>query len=234
MPGTRQELRDRARVRADQDASTFPTDAQYNILLDEAIRDVWYDLLAAGLPWRFRANPTTYSAQNGLLTLVPSSGNGLDGSEIAGVGGVYFLDGGSYRELRRLPEDRRASLKGQRGSPEFYEIQHSVLSMLIYLHPYPPDGGTYIVDVWEAPPTMSADNSAWKGPARTDELIVLRTAMKACRKEGNDQAANFLAQEYAELWPKVLSQVQFFNRNAATIRDVGPLRPARDPFDFDV
>src|SRR5262245_58460211 len=47
---TRAELRTRAREKADQDNSTFPTDAQYNSWLNEAGGAVWRRLVGAG--WR--------------------------------------------------------------------------------------------------------------------------------------------------------------------------------------
>lgn len=49
MP-TRAQIRSRARVKADQDNSTFPTDAQYNDIIDEVAKEVWGDLIQAGWP----------------------------------------------------------------------------------------------------------------------------------------------------------------------------------------
>jgi hypothetical protein len=46
----RKHLRNRARIRADQTDSTFPTDEEYNLLLDEAARETWYDLVQSGWP----------------------------------------------------------------------------------------------------------------------------------------------------------------------------------------
>lgn len=47
---TRQQIRQRARIRADQTNSTFPTDAEYDLLIDECAKETWYDLIGAGWP----------------------------------------------------------------------------------------------------------------------------------------------------------------------------------------
>lgn len=43
MPVTRAILRDEARILADQDGADFPSDAQYNVYLDQARKEVWRD-----------------------------------------------------------------------------------------------------------------------------------------------------------------------------------------------
>lgn len=43
-------MRTRARTTADQESATFPTDAQYDLWMNEAMREVWYDLVTAGWP----------------------------------------------------------------------------------------------------------------------------------------------------------------------------------------
>jgi hypothetical protein len=50
MAVSRSDLRTRARLAADQDDSDFPTDDQYNLWIEAAKREVWYDLVTAGWP----------------------------------------------------------------------------------------------------------------------------------------------------------------------------------------
>lgn len=228
------EMRTRARILADQDASTFPTDEQYNYLINSAVQDVWYDLLHAGMPWRPRVSPATYSASNGALLVSAPTGIDGTGTAIAAVKGVYMLDGGSYRELKRLPEDRRAEMLTATGTPVYYDLTSITSDLNIYLYPVPPNGGTYKVDVIDNCPSLAADSSVWRGPARSEELIIIRAAMRAMRKEGNDQGASFLRQEYDELFGKVIQMANWFHRDAALIRDVNPLAVTRDPFDYDI
>lgn len=227
-------LRTRARIRADQDSSTFPTDTQYDYLLNEAAKDVWMDLLGAGMPYGvgFGGNAAlsqALQANTGFLSI--SADNSAN--DIAAITGVYMRDGGAYKELKVLPADRRADMLLATGTPTYYRIEHTQSGAKVYLYPVPPDGGSYRVDVITTLVTMDV-NTGWSGPARSDELIVLRAAMKACRKEGNDQGAQFLAQEYAELWEKTMRMVQWFRKDAELIRDVQPLMPARDGYDYDV
>ena len=64
---TRTEIRTRARIRADQDQSSFPTDAQYDYLIDEAGRDVWMDLIQGG--WPVKPSSTTLSVTSQFTSL---------------------------------------------------------------------------------------------------------------------------------------------------------------------
>lgn len=43
-------MRTRARIEADQDSATFPTDAQYTSWINDGMREVWTDLVTAGWP----------------------------------------------------------------------------------------------------------------------------------------------------------------------------------------
>jgi hypothetical protein len=93
---TRSDIRTYARVRADQDASTFPTDAQYNTILDFAGKAVWFELVKSGWPISFTSVTKTATGTNP-ITL------GVSGT-IAFIRGVYRVDGTTYTELRRLNE----------------------------------------------------------------------------------------------------------------------------------
>jgi hypothetical protein len=224
---TRSDIRTRARIRADQDASTFPTDTQYNYLIDEAVKDVWFDLVGAGWPLNFSTANVTASTNP--ITLSVSG-------TLAFVRGVFQLDGGTYRELKRIPEDQRAALMSGSASGEatHYEVRiDPTLGPVIELLPAQ-TGGTYLVHYVSEHPGLPTDGTNWYGPARSDELIVLAAAAKGLRKEGDDQGADRLMMEYGRLWEKVLNMASWFDqRNAPVIRDVMTFS-RRDPFDFDV
>lgn len=226
MSATRLEIRDRARIRADQDASTFPTDAQYNYLINEALQDVWWDLLGAGFPL-----PQTEATVSATSPTVAASG------PVGTVQHVFYVSGGTYTELKRLPEDRRAEMMSTTaGTPAFYELGTSLSGHEFTVPVFPTaTGGNLLVRYIKIPTSLAGDATVYYGPPRSDELIVLRTAMKAMRKEGNDQGANQVAQEYAELQEKVVRMASWFDqRNGTTIRDVNPMMNRRDAFDYDI
>jgi hypothetical protein len=224
---TRLDLRTRARIRADQDSSTFPTDTQYNYLIDEAAKEVWYELVRAGWPLRWQS--TTVTGAGSALTLIGVSG-------IAFIRGVYRLEGGTFHELSRIPEGERANLlSDSSGIATAYAIAVATNGYMVELLPIP-RGGSYVVEYVSEFAGFTADNDVWHGPARSDELIVLKAAMKACRKEGNDQGARFLEGEYQYLLQCVQDLASWvMMRHGATIRDVGdPLGRPRMPGDFTV
>lgn len=229
---TRANIRDRARVRADQDSSTFPTDAQYNDLIDSSAKDVWYDLVHAGWPINYTSVDKTATGTNP-LTL------GASGT-VAFIRGVFYISGGTVYELQRLNEGDRASLMSLTGQAQasHYDVRIDPTSgPVIELLPLP-SAGTYRIHYITEYPGFSGDSDTWYGPARSDELIILRAAMKGCRKEGNDQGAAQLEREYGQLLEKVQEMGSWFNMRSATlIRDVGRLqedrRALRLPFDYD-
>lgn len=225
MSVTLLELRTRARIRADQDASTFPTDAQYNYLINESVKDVWGDLLGAGMPWTSTVTSVTLSGGfNGFNATTP----------VAAIRGVFASKNGRFYELRRLPEDQRAGLIGVYGDAVYYDFQHNFSTMTIQAYPIPTDGTVLRVEVVFEHPSLTSDVSFIDLPPRGDELVVLRSAMKAMRKEGNDQGASQVAQEYEELWERAVRMATWVHRDAAVIRDVRPMDSVRDPFDYDV
>lgn len=230
---TRLELRTRARIRADQDNSTFPTDTQYNYLIDEAAKEVWYDLVRAGWPISFSAaSATATSAFMPLATTFSVTGT------VAFIRGVYWSMGGEFHELKRVNEGDRAALMSSQSNanPTHYDVRIDPTNG-IGIEVLPASAGCTIrVDYIKEFPGFSADGDSWIGPGRSDELIVLRAAIKGCRKEGNDQGARFLEGEYAYLQQCVQDMASWVNmRHSATIRDVGdPTGRHRLPGDFDV
>lgn len=225
---TRADLRTRARIRADQDNSTFPTDTQYDYLIDEAAKEVWYDLARAG--WPLRPSVAT-------ITPTGSAWTALGVSGAAFIQGVYRIDGpNSYVELPRIQEGDRAALLGDSsGRGAAYGVNVSSTGFHIEVLPLS-TGYSYLVYYVPEFPGFANDGDTWYGPARSDELIVLKAAMKGCRKEGNDQGARFLEGEYQYLQQCVQDMASWTNmRHSATIRDVGnPLGMSRLPGDYDV
>lgn len=231
-------LRTRARIRADQDNSTFPTDTQYLYLINEAMHEVWYDLIQAGWPVSFSsvevALPSTTEIDNVVSLGVEA---GVTGN-VAFIRGVYYKQGGTYHELPRLNEGERPGLYSTTGvnNPSRHDVRVDVSNGIgVEFLPYTA-GTTVRIEYVKEPVDLADDADTWRGPARSDELIVIRAAAKACRKEGNDQGAAQLDREYLMLLQAVQNMASWANmRHASTIRDVGdPLGRPRLPGDFDV
>ncbi len=223
---TRADMRTRARVRADQDNSTFPTDDAYNVWMDEGAKETWYDLIQAGWPVSFSSQEGTATGQFTVL--------GISGV-VAFVRGVYRKDNGGYCELHRVPEGQRAGLLLQAGNtPAYYQVLIDPTNgPTLELLPAP-SGTLYHIDYTLEYPGFADDAAVWYGPARSDELIVLSAAAKGMRKEGNDQGAAQVDRERALLLEKVTGMASWFDmRNPPTIRDVNSM-PRLSPFDYQV
>lgn len=229
---TRAIIRTRARIRADQTDSTFPTNAEYDYLIDEAAKEAWFDLVGSGWPINFATLDKAVATNP--ITL------GISGT-VAFIRGVYFIEGGTYHELRRVQEGDRAALMSETGAarPSQYDVRIDPTNgPVLELLPQPASGTARIEYILEHP-GFAADGTEWYGPARSDELIVLRAAAKAMRKEGNDQGAAQLDREYDVLLSKVQSMAGWFNmRHSAMIRDVGDptgVSPrSADGFDYPI
>ena len=159
---------------------------------------------------------------------------------VAFIRGVFYVTGTTVTELSRLNEGNRAGLQSSSGSQpaSHYSVMIDPTNgPVLELLPLP-SSGTYRVDYILEHPGFAADGTPWYGPGRSDELIVLRTAGKAMRKEGNDSGAAQVDREYDYLLAKVQNQASWFDmRNAPRIRDAGPDifgGGVRDPFDYDV
>lgn len=225
---TRSEIRTRARIRADQTNSTFPTDTEYNYLIDEAAKETWFDLVQAGWPINFSTVDKTAAGSNPIT---------LGVGDVAFVRGVFYVSGGAVMELDRVQEGERAALMSTSGGQAtHYDVRVDPTNgAVVELLPLP-SSGTYRVHYIVEHPGLATDGTSWYGPARSDELLVLKAAAKGCRMEGNDQGAVQLDREYAILLDKVQNMASWFNmRHSARIRDVAdPLGGTRDPFDYDV
>jgi hypothetical protein len=224
---TRADIRGLARIRADQDSSTFPTDTQYNTLIDFAARRVWRDLIKAGWPVNFSS---VDKAATGTNPITLASGT------VAFIAGVYRVEGSTVTELRRLNEGDRDSLSSQTGTAEFYNVVYDPTNgACLELFPIP-SSGTYRVKYLTSFGSFANDAATWPGPDGSDEMLAVKAAAAGCRKEGNDQGAKQLDDEYADLLVNMQELAAAFDlRNPPTIRDVGGgLLGRRDPFDYDV
>lgn len=232
MATDRANLRTRARIRADQDNSGFPDDTQMNFLLDEGAREVFGDLVGAGFPADYTTQNIT---ANGAASYALNSGN-----PIFGVVAVYQVVGSEFILLRRVKPEHLDALRSSQGLgtgiyPE-YEIRVSLTSgPKIELFPVTTQG-TIRVDYVTEYAGFANDADVWRGPARSDEMIVVRTAIKALRKEGEERSAAALEAEYQRLFEKVVNQASWLDmRNPPTIRDVyHNRRDGRDLFDYPV
>lgn len=229
---TRATLRTNARARADQDSSDFPTDAQYNVYLDDAAREVWWDLRVAGWPVNFSS--LTFTATGASFYPFALAG------QVASIHGVYYISGQDQYPLHRVNEGNRASLRSTSFTPAgfagFYDprIDPST-GPGIELLPAPASG-SYKVDYILEHPGFFGDSDAWYGPARSDSLVTIRAAYYAVKKEGPARLgeAQDLLQEYKEMLQKVTESATWFDaRNPMQIRDVSSER-SRFMFDYPI
>lgn len=229
---TRATLRVLARTRADQDASDFPTDAQYNMFLDDAAREVWWDLRAAGWPINFSSLSITASG----LSFYPFAVSG----QVASIHGVYFVTGNEVYPLHRVNEGKRAVLQSgstqNTGYAGFYDLRiDPVAGPGVELLPRPASG-SYRIDYILSHPGFASDADTWWGPAMSDSLVALKAAYMGVRKEGSARSgeANALLEEYAAMFQKVAARASWFDmRNSQQIRDVSS-EQSRGAFDYPV
>jgi hypothetical protein len=219
-------LRSRARVLADQDDASFPTDAQYLQYLNAAQKDVWYDLVTAGWPVQYAT--ATVTATGATQYLLAS------GAGIFSVRSVWRVEGTRRTPVERVDESTKAAQLSAplNAASASYEVLVDPTGTVIRF--FPLVSGTFEVEYIAEPVDFSADADYWRGPMRSDELIVLRAAAKGCRKEGRRGDAADLLSDYKELLEKVKDSASWVDqRNTPRIRDVmGSQR--RDPFDYPI
>lgn len=227
---TRSQLRDRSKRRADQvNVDTVVWDPWYNDWLDDSAKEVWADLIQAGWPINFTEASITAT---GALTYQVAAGQ-----NIYSVVGVYYKQGQDYYVLRRLNQGKYAqlrSLQGVTGYAEFYDLRLDPTQGLVIEFLPHPTSGSYFVDYVAEYPGFAGDSDTWYGPVGSDELIALRTAIKAMTKEGQFADAAEVMKEYETRKAEVMSRVSVLDmRNPAMIRDVSSQRP-RFAIDYPV
>jgi hypothetical protein len=226
---TRTELRTRARIRASQENLDFPSDTAYNYFLDEARKEVWFDLVGAG--W-----PANYTSQT--ITATGASQYQIaSGAAVLGVQGVYWVQGTLRYQMQRLdPSFKAEVLSAPTQQAVYYELLvDATQGTVIRFYPNAASG-SYQVDYIPEIAGFSNDSDVWYGPARSDELLVIRAAEKAMKKEGPArlQEAAGLRSEYGEVFEKVTNAASWVDmRNTARIRDT-QRSAVRDPFAYPV
>ncbi len=234
MAITRESIRSRARTRADQDKSQFPTDAQYNEFINECGRLIIGDLIQAGWPVRKTRTTITLNGDDSYL---------ISGDSIHSITSVLLKSGDQVIcELKRVDESRQVDMRTTtNGHPRWYEVTVDMApadgdSGGNYIEIFPSGSTGYQVDVryvqgWRG---MNSDSDNWYGPEGSDELLVLMAAAKGARKEGQVNDAAALDKEYQMAWDRITQRASWFDgRNTPKIREVENLTQV-DPFDYNV
>ena len=223
---TRLQMRDRARVKADQENATYPTDASYNDWLNEAGGWVWRRLVAAGwTPGRVTVNLVANGSASYTL-----------GTDVHSVRYVHRLDGTGTTArripLRRLRPEERSDAMPATGQAEVYDLALGVTAaQVIELMPIPASG-TYEVSYVPRFAGFAADGDNWYGPDGTDELLVLLAAIRGVKKENGDHGP--LAEELKDAWSEILDSANWVDQlGTPTVRDVYAVARITDSFDFD-
>lgn len=214
---TRLELRTKARLYADQDGADFPSDPQYNLYLDDSAKEVLMELVMGG--WQMHS--TTYPLVSGGIARQEQFGFPTD--LVLSVIQVYTTDSTGFNELKRVNQGLALQLQSQNfsfgnGFQQFYDLFIDTAGQWIEI--FPRRAGTYFIDYIPGFPGFVNDASVWNGPTRSDDLIALKTAAKAVKKEGRLQDAVALKGEYEELLAKVKLLSRHFDlRNSPEIKD---------------
>lgn len=221
---TRLQMRDRARAKADQDGSTFPTDTQYNNWLDEGASAVWRRLVGAG--WRPDRTLISITATGAAsYTLATDVHTILDVTRVISGGRI---------PMRRVKPEEIQPLALLTGPGLYYELTGGALAaQAIEFYPKP-TGGTYEVRYIKRFPGFTADGDNWYGPDGSDQLIVLLAAISGANKEDAREKVASLKDEFQMTWTEVLEQANWLDQQSVpTVRDSRPTYP-RDDSDYFV
>lgn len=215
---TRAEIRSLARIKADQTNSTFPTDVEYNLLIDEAGRSVWRKLIKLG--WNPSRSSTVITANGASIYNVAAN------THI--VVAVHRVEGTTRTRLPLIkPEEWETYLSMSNGPAMAYEVTNGVTGQLSILFYPRPTSGSYEVWFQETFPGFANDASTWAGPQGSADLIAVGAAIQGLQKEGADTRE--LKDEFAEKYAEVCEDAGLLNsQNPATVRDV------RNPSSIDM
>lgn len=207
---TRAEIRAEARALADQENSTFPTDAQYNTYINNAIRAVVRKMIRAG--W----NPDRTILQ------VSATGDPFYsiGTDVSVVTDVYRVTGGRRVAVPRAkPETAPAMEAYSTGEARGYLLVGGALTDL-QLHLFPASSvGEYEVHYVKRFEGLSSDSAHWYGPEGSAELVAILAAIDGKDKEGDDTRA--LQEKAALRWREVSEQAGWLDaKGQQTVRDV--------------
>jgi hypothetical protein len=223
---TRLTLRTNARIRADQDNSTFPSDAAYNMYIDRGAGYVWRKLVHAGWkPDRTILTVTATGANPALYTLA---------ADVSIVHSVDRVDGATRTPIPRVKPEELAGLLTQGTGPALrYElVGGATTTMQIEFWPRPASGA-YEVRYTKRFAGFTADGDIWNGPDGSDELIELYAAMLGTQKENGD--AGDLQRMWTERYTEVCAIAGFTDaKGVQTVRDARGENPGTDPFSYNV
>ncbi len=226
---TRLTIRTEARQLADQDASDFPTDTQYNVAIDRGGTKVFLDLVAAGWPANFG---TTTVIANGVTQTYAFGGS----DNVLGAILVYTDIGGARMELRRVNPGHVAQLRSTSAVGQYsecYEVRHDINTGPV-IEFFPKVAGTYYVDYVPGFNGFANDAAIWRGPYGSDELIALYAARFGVRKEGRLDDAEVLRRDYENTLQDLSRTAGWLDlRNPAMIRQAAHHPGLRNPFDFN-
>jgi len=200
---TRLDIRNGARIFADQDGEDFPSDVAYNMYIDQACKEVFVDLVMSGWPVDSTSVTVNGTAGTGIQTYsYPSPGD-----TVFGVTRVYTRSGQGFRDLRRVNPGhismlRQGGTTGD-GASEYYELRINPTTGPV-IEFFPRVANTYFIDYIVGHPGLPTDSSVWFGPMLTDELVMLKAAMKGAGKEQMDLVKS-LQMQYSGLVQKVAS-----------------------------
>lgn len=214
---TRVQLRTSTRIEADQDNSTFPTDAAVNEIIDRAARTVWRRMLAAGWkPDRTTVNITANGASSYTV-----------GTDVSIVHSVMYLGqaaGSGFRHpLHRVkPEELPDLLANPNSMPAIaYDLIGGATSaMTIEFYPVP-SSGLYEVRYSKRFPGFTADGDNWFGPDGSDELIIFTAAIDCANKEEDPgRLVEGLRERLKERWGEVIEAAGWMDsQGQQTVRD---------------
>lgn len=218
---TRLQLRTNARSRADQDSSTFPTDAQYNEYIDKAAARVWRRLVALGwIPTR----------TNSTLTMSGAASYAL-GTDVMSILIVLRKDAATtFVPLPRMTIEEIVPYTGQAGQALGYFLTGGATTAAT-LEFFPnPTTGQIFVNYIPRFPGFTADGDSWFGPDGSDELIILDAAMQGDAKENGEKAAD-LSRALNKAWDDVIQSADWLDqREPLSVRDIrGMNNPSLNP-----
>jgi hypothetical protein len=205
------EMEARARVRADQDESTFPTSAQYLQLIADSGEELWSRMVAAGLK----------PAQTLVTVNANGAANYTIGTNVMVVLSVERQDSSEKIPLARAQEEDLPYLRSMgTNQAGWYDLIGGATSALtIELFPVPASG-TYFVRYIPRFTRFTSGADVWYGPPRSDEYIVVSTAARALGKEGDKAGAAALDKELDKIWEDVVRMASWQDaQNPGVVRD---------------
>lgn len=210
---TRAELRARARERADMENSTFISDAELNIYLQQSWFEL-YDLLVASYEDYYTIS-TTSTLTSGNTIALPADFYKLRGIDYQ-LGGTEYINVRSYNFAERNLRAKNVQIldNGRRN------LVYRLLAGSIVFLPENDATGTY--KIWYIPRcgTFVDDTTEVSNVLDFDEYIVVDAAIKMLVKEESDPSALLLAKDALKKRVEAMAS----NRDAGEPQTVADVR----------